>query len=148
MSQQPTAAAEEQAAKQPTKATPARQWKTGGLYQLPSGNIAHLKRPSLLARATMPGKLEQKVLRFIVLETPRMISEEDHIRLYVANSEAYLAVAAATLVSPRLILDRQPDPDKDEIGPDDLSDRDYTWIYQIFVEGSDAESRDFFRAVV
>jgi len=126
--------------------TTARTWKTGGLYELPSGNIAHLKRPSLLARSTMPGKLEQKVLRYIALDTPRQLSEEQQIKLYVANSEAYLAVAAAAMVSPHLILDREPDPDKNEIGPDDLSDRDYTWIYHVFVEGADAESRDFFRA--
>lgn len=146
MSQQPIAAAEEQAAKPLAKATTAKHWKTGGLYQLPSGNIAQLKRPSLLARATMPGRLEQKVLRHIALETPRQLSEKQQLDLYVANSEAYLAVAAAALVSPRLILDGEPDPEKDEIGPDDLSDRDYTWIYHVFVEGSDAESRDYFRA--
>lgn len=146
MSQIFDVAAEEQAAKKPNAPTHAREWKTGGLYQLPSGNIAQLRRPSLLARATMPGKLERKVLRFIALETPRLVPEDEQLRLYIANSEVYIAVAAATLVSPRLILDREPNYENNEIGPDDLSDRDYTWIYNIYVEGSDAESRDFFRA--
>src|SRR5512145_848762 len=42
---------------------------------------------------------------------------------------------SSELASPRLVLDREPNAAANEIGPLELADADYIWLYYQFVEG-------------
>ena len=133
----------QQAAVEPTAAT---NWNTGGLYRLPSGNVARLIRPSLLALAAagrIPNPLEAEVLKFVALDSPSNLTEAEQLARYSEHAKVFVRVAARALVSPKLIIDRDPDPAANEISPEQLSDRDYSWIYYGFVEGSADESAAF-----
>ena len=132
----------------PTEPTSAASWSIGGLYRLPSGNVARLSRPSLLALAAagrIPNPLEDEILRFVALggADETKLTEAQQMARYQEHARVFVRVAARALLEPKLILDRAPDPDHNEIGPLQLSDRDYTWIYYGFVEGSASDSALF-----
>src|SRR5262245_47008079 len=118
----------------PLEPTSAREWRQraqGELFTLPgSGNVALLKRISLVALAAagaVPNPILYEVLRMLVIEvpSPNTTSEPDQLRHYKRNQKAFIEVARRCLVSPVLIVDREPDTNQNEIGPDDLADRDY-----------------------
>jgi hypothetical protein len=120
--------------------TPASTWNANGLYRLPSGNVARLRRPGLLALAgqgTIPNPISAEVLRRITTDEPAPQTDEERDRIIRTNSKAYLEVAALALVEPRLIVDREPDHAASEIGPADLSDDDLLWIFYTFVQGGE-----------
>lgn len=129
--------------------TPAAQWRRastdGELYTLPgSGHTALLRRPSLTALAgagAIPNPLSDAVLR-LVLSRPAT-TEDERLANFRANARGFVEVAARCLVSPPMALDRAPDDG--EIGPNDLADLDYTWLFYEFVEGA-AAARATFRA--
>ena len=133
----------------PAAATPARDWRRatteGELYILPgSGHVARLRRPSLMAlmvRGVAPNPLSAEVVRMLALGTP---DEHESARLdsFKRNAKAYLEIAALAFVSPRLILNREPNPDADEIGPDQVCDSDLMFIYQL-AEGLAIETMPF-----
>lgn len=132
----------------PTSATDARQWRrgrqVGELYELPGcGHVARLIRPSLtaLAAATggVPNPLSEKVIQLAMGR--RAPNDEQALEHYRRNCRAYLEAAALCFVEPRLVLDREPG--EGEIGPDDLSDMDYTWIYHSFITGGEQEVAPF-----
>lgn len=129
--------------------TPASEWKaraTGEIVTLPSGTVVRVRRPSLFALArtgSIPNPLAAAVVRFFAVtdETPTT-SEQDQIKNYQANADAYTGIAAATVTEPRIIVDRAPDYDAGEIAPEDLSTADLIWIYR-FVEGAVSNDATF-----
>lgn len=130
----------------PATPTPATAWDTGGLYRLPSGNVARLVRPSLVALAAagpIPNPLSRAVLKFLAVEGDGKPSEQQQIDRYIEHTRVFQEVAARCLIAPRLILDRAPDPVAGEIGPDMLADADYSWIYYAFVEGRADDTATF-----
>jgi hypothetical protein len=137
------------APKQPAAITPASTWAKRGqaLYELPgSGNIAELRRPSLIALAAagaVPNPLSQDVLRYLAQrDNGKLISPEQQIAEYKRNAKAFIEIAARCFVQPRLITDRQPDYEAGEIGPEDLADSDYTFLFfQYVTEGELASAR-------
>lgn len=145
--------------------TPANEWSrtAEGLYRLPgSGNVARLRRVSLIALASagaIPNPLSQDVLRYLARQDPqgRIVSEETQVAEYRRNAKAFMQIAQRVLVEPRLWLPAEtasrgkgesapagPDYAAGEIGPEDLADNDYTWIFFSFV-GGDANWRETFR---
>lgn len=136
-------------ADQPTTATPASAWRRatqdGELIRLPgSGNVARLIRPSLIALAAtqngVPNPLTAEVQKFLSGNAPPK-SDGERWQLYQRNARAYMEVAALCLKEPRLRLDGAPG--EDEIGPGDLADLDYTWIYHNWLEGTAADAVQF-----
>lgn len=136
-----------------TQITPASEWRRaaieGELVRLPgSGNVARLVRPSLLALAAtangVPNPFTADVQRLITGTAPPK-DDAERWAAYVGNSRAYKEVAALCFKEPRLILDRPPTDN--EIGPNDLTDWDYIWIYNRWVEGAATEVAPF-RVVV
>lgn len=133
----------------PTSAHEWRQRTAGELYRLPgSGGIARLRRLSLVtlaAAGAVPNPLVEEILRLGVITAPdsAKASEADQMAFYRRNQKAFIEVARRCLVSPVLITDREPDPDRNEIGPDDLAERDYTWLFYGFVNGLDAQLEPF-----
>lgn len=127
-----------------------RQSRDGLKYRLPgSGNVAKLKRVSLLALATgaggIPNTLSADVMRLLRAdERPDELSEEQKVAAFQANAKAFIEVAALVMNSPRLVLGRTPTEAADEIGPEDMADFDFAWIYFSFLEG-DANSIARFR---
>ena len=124
----------------PIAPTPADVWREGELIRLPGcGHVARLKRPSLTALAGttngVPNPLSPAVLRLIAGRPTTTL--EERIENVKSNSRAFMEVAALCLIEPRLVLDGEPGPG--EIGPQDLSDTDYTWIYYTYVEGVASE---------
>lgn len=133
----------------PTTVTPASEWrrvaKEGELYRLPgSGNVARLIRPSLTALVSVssgvPNPLSRDVQKLITGAAPTQ-DEAKRWENYVANSRAMQEVAQLCLKEPRLVLDREPG--EGEIGPADLTDLDYSWLYYTFVEGGAADVAPF-----
>lgn len=137
--------------------TPASIWKQqspageGDVYTLPgSGHIARLVRPSLMALAVkagqVPNTLSDAVIKFLIASDSDLHkTDEEKIASYRQNVRAYFEVAALCMVSPRLVLDRDPNYDADEVGPEAMHDRDIIWLYYDFTQGSSA-ARLAFRA--
>ena len=137
---------------QPTTVTPASEWakaRNGELYRLPgSGNVARLRRPSLHAMAArvgqIPNPLSAEIMQFLaVSNTDGISTPEQQIESYHRNVTAYLHMAQLVFVEPRFILEGEPDYKKGEIGPNDLVDIDYLWIWGTLIYGGADELRPF-----
>ena len=63
------------------------------------------------------------------------------LAFYQKNCRAYLEAAALCFIEPRLILDREPK--EGEIGPGDLTDFDYSWLYYSWIQGVDEDIAPF-----
>lgn len=132
-------------------ATPAATWRRAGqegeLYTLPgSGNTIRLKRISLFALAArtgnVPNPLAHEVLRLEgVSRAPK--TEAEQIANYREYSQGHVEVAKLCAVEPRIV--DEPNYDAGEIGPSDLAEFDYAWIYNVFIKGV-ADDRNKFRA--
>lgn len=125
----------------PPTPSPASAFRRGGVYRLPHTGLAvELRWPGLFALALageIPNPLAAAVLRIVSGATGKEAepaSDEDQIALYRRNARSFLAVAARCLVRPRLVLDREPDYERDEIGPGDLHENDVQWIFFQFVQ--------------
>lgn len=147
--------AQQQAVASEVTVTSASDWaaktNVGFKYRLPgSGNVARLKRPSLLAMAargtSIPNPLSAEVLRYLTDKGDPLgeWDEEKRNEVYVKNAIAFVHIAVLCFVEPKIVTDRIPNYDKGEIGPEQLSDLDYQWITFSFVEGS-VERTDPFR---
>lgn len=133
-------------------ATPAAAWRRattdGELYRLPgSGHVARLRRPSLYqlaARGAVDSGLAAQVLKRLTAgERPGERSEADRAQTHRENVDLFLGVAALCLVEPRLILDRPADPERGEIGPEDMADADLLWLYYDFAQEGDRSVATF-----
>lgn len=128
-------------APEPLTPTPAGEFRRAGLYQLPhSGHVVELRWPGMYALALqgeVPNPLAQEVLRLMSGaaggEEGERPSEEELVSRYRKQARASLAVAQRCLVSPRLVLDREPNYEAGEIGPGDLHELDVLWINIHFV---------------
>lgn len=126
----------------PAVPTPAAEFRRGGVWELPhSGNLVELRWPGLYALALqgeIPNPLAGAVLRLVsgaaATTGDEPESEDDQVASYRKDAKSFLGVAARCLVHPRLILDREPDYERDEIGPQDLHELDVLWIYAQFVQ--------------
>jgi len=121
--------------------------KDGELYLLPGcGLPAKLRRIGLIglvaAGATGNPALSPELVRMMAL-TERPPTEAERIADFEQNARAYREVAARTFVKPRMVLDRAPDYEADEIGPDDITDQDYVWIYWTLTQGGAAQAESF-----
>ena len=114
-----------------------RMRTVGELVTLPGcGHVARLIRLSLTAlvgdRRPSAPVLSADLMR--LLAGRRSADDAQALEHYQRNTRAFLEVAALCLVEPRLVLDRTPG--EGEIGPDDLTDMDYLWIYYSWVQGT------------
>jgi hypothetical protein len=94
---------------------------------LPTGRIVTLTMPDLYSIMASVGRVPSPhiaaVLDLLIQDkayTPEGASADVYIRKRDEVRGRY-ALAALCLVSPRLVLDRAPKPEEDEIGPGDLS---------------------------
>lgn len=115
-----------------------------------SGAVAVLKRVSLMAMSLkaghVPNPLTAEVLRWIATNDDILakLTPDQEIDNYRENSGVFAQIASLCFVHPRMILDRAVDDDNDdEIGPNDIADRDYTFIVFKWVEGNAAELAPF-----
>lgn len=122
--------------------TPASVWRRkreeGELIQLPgSGNVARLIRPPLasmvLTSNGAPNPLSRDVQKLLA-GTPPPKDEAARWANYQANMRGMQELAALCFAEPKLRLDGPPG--EGEIGPDDLTDLDYTFIVYTWVEGA------------
>ena len=122
--------------------TPASLWRKrreeGELIKLPgSGNVARLIRPPLasmvLTNHGAPNPLSRDVQR-LLSGTPPPKDEQERWKNYQQNMRGLQELAALCLAEPKLKLDGPPG--EGEIGPDDLTDLDYTFIWYTWVEGA------------
>lgn len=122
------------AATTPTATTPAEQWGAAELYRLPSGHVARLRRPALLAMA-VGGLIGNPYLRRFLVgrDSPAQPSEEQNWHIYEENARGFLACAELCLIEPRLAVDRPAQAG--EIRPEQLSDADLQWLYFSFAQG-------------
>lgn len=122
--------------------------ETGEVYDFPGcGLPAQLRRPSLMelsVRGAAPNPLANEVMSLIAAdEGPADLSHEERISRYQRNARAYIEVAKLCMVSPRLVTERAPDYDAGEIGPGDIADLDYIWLWHSFVGGAASEVQPF-----
>lgn len=130
----------------PPSPTLASAWNDNGLYKLPSGKIARLKRPGVLAVASIAGGqnvISDATLRRLNTDTPPPQTDEERAATIRANGRAYIEVAALCFVEPRLILDREVDYAMGEIAPSDIEDDDLLWLFFEFVGGGAAHAATF-----
>ncbi len=147
-----------------------RQRQEGDLIRLPgSGNVARMVRPNLLALAStsngVPNPLSARVLR--LMAAPPARDDKERVENVKRNALACLEIAALCLIEPRLVFgwrcanghrsvehpetcptckatDWTPiDPGEGEIGPQDLTNLDLSWIYYGWVEGAASEVAPF-----
>lgn len=126
--------------------TPSSAWAAaaaGELYRLPgSGHVARLRRPALIALASkighIPNPLAAEVIRLLATTEPTDTPEQQ-IAAFEKNAPAFVRVAQAAFVEPRMVTDRDPDYEAGEIGPQDITDTDYLWIYYSLAEGGAAD---------
>jgi hypothetical protein len=125
-----------------TAPTPASVWRRGReegeLIRLPgSGNVARLIRPPLASMALssngVPNPLSRDVQRLLAGTAPPK-DEDARWRNYQANMRGMQEIAQLCLKEPILRLDGPPQ--EGEIGPDDLTDLDYTFLVYTWVEGA------------
>ena len=124
-------------------ATPARAWRDGQLVALPgSGHQAVLRKPSLralLSAGRVPNTLRDQVYRLAHPQAVAVVAAQDdagRAALFHEESAAFIYIASQCFVSPRLVTEREPDYDANEIGPEDISDLDYIWLFYSWTEGS------------
>jgi len=122
--------------------TPAGLWRLkreeGELIRLPgSGNVARLVRPPLaqmvLSSNGASNPLSRHVQKLLAGTAPPK-DEETRWANYQANTRGMQELAALCLLEPKLRLDGPPG--ENEIGPEDLTDLDYTFIVYTWVEGA------------
>lgn len=137
-----------EAEKKPSSAADfKRVAKDGVVYVLPGcGLAAKLRRPGLIglvgAGATGNPALSPELLRMMTL-TERPPTEEERIADFERNAKAYREVAARAFVEPKMVLDAAPNYERGEIGPDDITDQDYVWIYWTLAQGGAAQVEPF-----
>lgn len=135
---------------EPIQPTPARAWTQAHVYELPSGHLARLKQPALLALiGTGAGNPISDAALLKMRggsQVPDLRSDTEKLQSIKDNSKVYLEAAALAFVEPRLVLDHAPDYDAGEIGPSDISDRDLLFVYWNFVMGVAADVAEFRRA--
>jgi len=124
--------------------TSARASATPQLYRLPSGNVAQLRQVGVLALASVGRNLiaDDVLCRLMANTLTPPQTEAEQAKLIRENGAAYLVVAKLAFVSPQLA--DEPDYDRDQIAPGDLSDADLLWLWFTFVQG-DAASVAAFR---
>jgi len=126
----------------PTAPTPASAWRKatveGELIRLPGcGQVARLVRPPMsklvLTSNGVPNPLSRNVQK-LLSGAPPPKDENARWENYQQNMRGMQEVAALCLAEPRLRLDGTPE--EGEIGPDDLTDMDYTFLLYTWVEGA------------
>lgn len=127
-------APETPAARPPATVTPAATFKAGALYRLPgSGHVVRLRVPSLYSLITVgevPNPLRDEVTRLLTASGPTKQEDPDaRHEITRKNARTFIEIAARCLVEPRLVLDHEPNYSAGEIGPADLHDLDYDWIF-------------------
>lgn len=141
--------AEEQSRPAPVT-SPVDEWysasEDGELYRLPgSGKVARLRRPSLYALLTqaseMPNKFSKDITR--LLAQSASYEERERLERLNQNARAFQEVAALCFVEPAFALDRAPVRSSGEIGPGQLTDQDYLWLFYQFVEGQADDLQSF-----
>jgi hypothetical protein len=126
------------------KPTPAKEWGKVHAYLLPSGNIARLKRPSVLALASNGhNPVSMAVMLELYSKKDQPQTDDEKLVQIKATSRKYLEVLALTFVEPKLVIDKEPNYDNGEIGPADLDDGDLMWVYWTFIEGVAAQFAAF-----
>lgn len=130
---------------QPTSIEEIRRRRAeGDVYRLPGSGIqVRLKRPNY-TRMAVSGSLSNPyvttVLKWINARTDRseQLDEEQRHAAYIRNGKAFFANAA------NCMPDFDPEgKDPNKIWPEDLADRDLTWLFFDFAEGEDADVAEF-----
>ncbi len=122
--------------------TSAADWKArseGEIKTLPSGATIRIKRPSLfaLARAgNVPNPLAMEVVKWFAVDAPDSEpTDQDKIAQYRENASVYVNIAAASVATPKIVINAAPDYDAGEIAPEDLTTADLLWIYGYVING-------------
>lgn len=128
--------------------TPAHAWNLEGLYELPSGNIARLKRPGVLALASMSNGhnlISDAVLSRVNEAADAPTTPEERAAVIRRNGAVYSAVARLVFVAPRIVPEGvEPKYEAGEIAIGDLTDDDLYFAYYTIAQG-DARSVAPFR---
>ncbi len=98
-------------AKTPAQPTSSAAWSQGKLYQLPSGPIARMRQPGLMAtiaRGQIPNPIAAQISALLTIAKPAE-SDEERQANFERNIQAFTAIAELAFVEPRLVLDRAPD---------------------------------------
>jgi hypothetical protein len=119
----------------PLQASSAQAFRArhgGQLVELPSGLVARLRMPPILATTArigyVPNPLSDAVLKELFLEPAAEETPEAKLAGQERYNRAQIEVAALKLAEPRLMLDRDPNYDAGEIGVTDLSDDDIRFV--------------------
>jgi hypothetical protein len=109
---------------------------------LPSGRVVKLAMPPLYSiLATVGGVPSQIIMDALAILTaegvhrPKPIGGDDLMARQIRYVRGLYAIAALCLVSPTLVLDREPDPAANEIGQADLTWADVEAVYYGYFRG-------------
>lgn len=125
--------------------TPASEWNKTGLYQMPSGNVAKLRRPGVLATAAASNGrnlVTDAALLKLKIDGAAPTTDAERAAIIRANCEAYCEVARLCFVEPRISV-VEPDYAAGEISITDVEDIDLEWVFFEFVHGGAAYAAQF-----
>jgi hypothetical protein len=128
----------------PVIPTTASAWNGMGLYRLPSGNVAKLKRPGVLAAASISNGrnlISDAVLTRLHTDSAAPQTDEERAAVIRSNGASYAEIAKLCFVEPRIV--DEPDYEAGEIAITDLEDDDLFWIFFDFVNGGAAHAATF-----
>jgi hypothetical protein len=90
-----------------------------------------------MARAgNVPNPIAMEVVKWFAVDSPeKELNDQEKIAQYRENANVYVNIAAASVVTPKIVTDKAPDYDAGEIAPEDLSTADLIWIYNYVING-------------
>lgn len=106
---------------QPTSAAAfAGRWQQTYVRELSPGFAVRLRKLPLTGEL-LRGTLPNQVLRRIRFEQQPFMDDRTEVERQRDNYEAALPILSRAMVEPKFVFNREPNIEKGEIGPDDLS---------------------------
>jgi hypothetical protein len=125
-----------------------RRRREGEPWALPGSDIVvMIKRPGLRAMAAQAGKvpngLSQRVVTWLAKNTAgtslldeKPKTDEQILKDYFEESRVLDEILTHIFVSPKYVVDREPNEDANEIGSEDITDFDKSWLVYRYTMGA------------
>ena len=113
--------------------TPASQWRQGEILELPSGNVAEVKRPSAISMMLEDGTIPDSFIGIVsgnINGQPQASEQQGYSREDIkAILDLTVKICRAAFVKPRIVPPNQEaDYTNDEISIDDVSEADRMFV--------------------
>lgn len=115
--------------KKDLKVTSGAEWRAGELVELPSGKVARLRKPDVLALISENGEVPDGLSQFMFGDS----KDADMAEALPAMAPLLNRVTRAAFIEPRIVDEPSKD---DEISLEDVAMADKLFIFQWLMEGA------------